>query len=83
MTPRTKLALIQNTIIGIPVIVVISIFNGIEANASAMVHVLGSAIFGYTTSLVMLFITLKWFKVKSKFDQEARIAIQTIGKNTA
>lgn len=80
MTPRTKLALIQNTIIGVPVIVVISLFNGIEANASALIHALGSAVFGYSTSLVMLYITLRWFRIKSKFDKQP-LQVQPVIKN--
>lgn len=68
MNPRTKLALIQNTVIGVPVILVISIFNGVFASASALDHVIGSAVFGYSTSLIMLYITLNLFRIRSRFD---------------
>lgn len=68
MNPRTKLALVQNTIIGVPVILVISIFNGVFANASALDHVVGSAVFGYSTSLIMLYATLNLFRIRSRFD---------------
>ena len=80
MSPRTKLALTQNTIIGVPVIIVISVFNGIFANSSAEIHALGSAVFGYSTSLVMLYITLNLFRIKSRFDQQQQV--QPALKNT-
>jgi hypothetical protein len=83
MNPRTKLALIQNTIIGVPVITVLSLFNALYAkNLSGPEILLGSAGLGYMTSLVMLYITLRWFRIKSKFDtqreqqQTLRAAIQ-------
>lgn len=70
LKPRTKLALVQNTVIGVPVIVVISIFNGVTAsNQSPLLHLLGSAVFGYATSLVMLYLTLVAFRVRSSYDE--------------
>jgi hypothetical protein len=76
MSPRTKLALVQNTIIGVPVILVISAFNGVTASdPSLVVHTLGSAVFGFATSLTMLYITLVAFRIKSRYDEK-----QGVGK---
>ena len=70
-SPRTKLALVQNTIIGVPVIAVISAFNGLTAsNPSPVVHTLGSAVFGFATSLVMLYVTLVAFRIRSRYDEK-------------
>jgi hypothetical protein len=69
MNPRTKLALLQNTFVGVPVIIVMSAYNGLTAsNPSILLHVVGSASLGYLTSLVFLYASLKTFKVKSKYD---------------
>jgi undecaprenyl pyrophosphate phosphatase UppP len=68
MNPRTKLAIIQDLLIGAPTIAGISIFNGIDAGASALVHTLGSAVIGFAISFIMLYASLKWFRVKSKYD---------------
>jgi hypothetical protein len=68
MNPRTKLALLQNTFVGVPVIIVMSAYNGlIASNPSILLHVAGSASLGYLTSLVFLYASLKMFKVKSKY----------------
>jgi hypothetical protein len=84
MNPRTKLALIQNTIIGVPVISALSIFNAIYAkNLSGPEILLGSAGLGYMTSLVMLYITLRWFRIKSRFDrQQQEQTVQPTIQNT-
>jgi len=68
MNPRTKLALLQNTFVGVPVIAVMSVFNGLTASdPSILLHVAGSASLGYLTSLVFLYLSLHVFKVKSKY----------------
>jgi len=68
VTPR-KLALLQNTFVGVLVIAVMSAFNGLTTADPSVVllHVGGSAALGYLTSLVFLYATLKIFKVKSKY----------------
>ena len=68
MKPRTKLALIQNAFIGVPVIIAISLFNGIFATASAVDHALGSAIVGFCVSFLMLYVSLSAFGIRSKYD---------------
>jgi hypothetical protein len=85
LNPRTKLALIQNTIIGVPVISVLSIFNAVYAkNLSGPEILLGSAGLGYLTSLIMLYITLRWFRIKSRFDrpQQQSAAVRTPLQNS-
>lgn len=70
MKPRTKLALLQNTLVGIPVILVMSLFNGATAhNPSILLHVGGSAVLGYATSLVFLYLSLRVFRVRSRYDR--------------
>jgi len=68
LNARTKLAIIQNMVIGIPVIIGISLFNGLATDASALVHTLGSAVIGFTISFLMLYASLRWLKVRSKYD---------------
>lgn len=70
MKPRTRLALVQNCFIGIPVIIAISVFNGIFASSSALVHTLGSAVVGFCVSFLMLYISLSTFKIKSRYDDK-------------
>lgn len=83
MNPRTKLALIQNTIIGVPVITVLSLFNALYAkNLSGPEILLGSAGLGYITSLVMLYITLRWFRIKSRFDGQQQQTVQPVIQNS-
>ena len=81
MKPRTKLAIIQNCFIGLPVIVVLTIFNGITAsNPSPIVHSLGTAVLGFGMSFLMLYISLSTFKIKSRYDdgqQKASARLQT------
>jgi hypothetical protein len=73
MSPRTKLALLQNTFVGVPVIAVMSAFNGLTAaDPSIALHVAGSAALGYLTSLVFLYLSLRAFRVKSKYDDDGR-----------
>ncbi len=69
MKPRTKLAIIQNCFIGLPVIVILTIFNAATAsNPSPLVHSLGTALLGFGTSFFMLYVSLQTFKIRSKYD---------------
>jgi hypothetical protein len=63
---RTKIALIQNTFVGVPVIIAISIFNAIFATSSPLFHGLGSAIVGYLVSLIFVYLSLKLLRLERR-----------------
>jgi hypothetical protein len=63
---RTKIALIQNTFVGVPVIIAISIFNAIFASSSPLFHGLGSAIVGYLVSLIFVYLSLKLLRLERR-----------------
>jgi hypothetical protein len=63
--------------IGVPVIIAISIFNGIEADASPLIHTVGSAVVGFGASFVMLYLSLKYFNIRSKYDSTMQRSLST------
>ena len=59
MKPRTKVALAQNTAVGVPVILAEAVFSGLPL--TLVQHVVVAAIGGYAVSLVMVYVTLRGF----------------------
>lgn len=59
MHPRTKIALAQNTVVGVPVIVAEAIFSGLPL--TEVQHIALAALGGYAVSLVFVYLTLRGF----------------------
>jgi hypothetical protein len=59
MRPRTKIALAQNTVVGVPVIIGEALFSGLPL--TGVQHVLLAACGGYAISLVGVYATLRGF----------------------
>lgn len=59
MKPRTKVALAQNTAVGLPVVLAEAILSGLPL--SLVQHVVVAAVGGYAVSLVMVYLTLRGF----------------------